>query len=113
MYDTFQKANNKGADQTARMRRLVCAFVVPKPQKTDFSRVEAQVKKIWSNHFITLHILYQTHSWIYENDPVITRLKQAGEPAILQSPQSYTNFRDIKAITNILTFFFYLCLLKK
>ena len=27
-YDTFQKAKNKGADQTARMRRLVCALVV-------------------------------------------------------------------------------------
>ena len=26
-YDTFQKANNKGADQSARGRRLVCAFV--------------------------------------------------------------------------------------
>ena len=35
-YDTFQKANNKGADQTARMRRLVCAFVVRKPPKTGF-----------------------------------------------------------------------------
>ena len=28
--------NNKGADQTARMRRLVCAFVVRKPPKTGF-----------------------------------------------------------------------------
>ena len=35
-YDTFQKANNKGADQTARMRRLVCAFVVRNPPKTGF-----------------------------------------------------------------------------
>ena len=25
---TFQRANNKGADQTARMRRLICAFDV-------------------------------------------------------------------------------------
>ena len=32
----FQKANNKGVDQTARMRRLVCAFAVHKPQKTGF-----------------------------------------------------------------------------
>ena len=32
-YDTFQNANNKGADQTARMRRLVCSFVVRKPPK--------------------------------------------------------------------------------
>ena len=35
-YDTFKKANNKGADQSARMRRLVCAFVVRKPPKTSF-----------------------------------------------------------------------------
>ena len=32
----FQKANNKGTDQSARMRRLVCAFVVRKPPKTGF-----------------------------------------------------------------------------
>ena len=35
-YDTFQKANNKGAGQTARMRRLVCTFVVRKHQNTCF-----------------------------------------------------------------------------
>ena len=29
-YDTYQYVNNIGADQTARMRRLVCAFVVCK-----------------------------------------------------------------------------------
>ena len=32
------KANNKGADQTARMRRLVCACVVRKPPKTGLLR---------------------------------------------------------------------------
>ena len=38
--------NNKGADQTARMRRLVCAFVVHKPPKTGFlaSRPKKKVK---------------------------------------------------------------------
>ena len=35
-YGTFQKANNKGADQFAQMRRLVCAFVGRKAQKTSF-----------------------------------------------------------------------------
>ena len=35
---------NIGADQTARMRRLVCAFVVPKLPKTGFFRVEAQIR---------------------------------------------------------------------
>ena len=35
-YVTFQNANNRGADQTAWMRRLVCTFVVRKPPKTGF-----------------------------------------------------------------------------
>ena len=35
-YGTFQKANNKGADQTARMRRLVCTCVISNTQKTGF-----------------------------------------------------------------------------
>ena len=35
---TFHIANNKGVDQTARMRRLVCAFVVHKQQFQGFSR---------------------------------------------------------------------------
>ena len=35
-YFTLNIANNKGADQTARTRRLVCAFVVCKQQSQDF-----------------------------------------------------------------------------
>ena len=35
-YDTFQLTNNKGANQTAQMCRLVSAFVVGKPPKTGF-----------------------------------------------------------------------------
>ena len=39
-YDIFQLVNNKDSDQTARMPRLICVFVVPKQQnkqqKTDF-----------------------------------------------------------------------------
>ena len=35
-YDSFQTANNKGTDQTARMCRLVCACVVHKLPKTGF-----------------------------------------------------------------------------
>ena len=37
-YDTFQKMKNKGAEQSARMRRLVCVCVVRKPPKTGFLR---------------------------------------------------------------------------
>ena len=36
VYDTFQIENNKGADQTAWIGRLVCACVVRKPPKTGF-----------------------------------------------------------------------------
>ena len=35
-YGAFQKAKNKCADQTARMRRLVCAFVICNPLETGF-----------------------------------------------------------------------------
>ena len=35
-YETFQKANNKGADQTARISSLVFACVIRKPLKTGF-----------------------------------------------------------------------------
>ena len=34
---TFQIANNKCADQTAQMPRLICAFVVRKQQSQGFS----------------------------------------------------------------------------
>ena len=37
MYFTFQIANKKGADQTARMPRLVCTFVVCEEQSQGFS----------------------------------------------------------------------------
>ena len=35
-YDTFQSANNKGTDQTAKKHRLVCPFVVGRCPKTGF-----------------------------------------------------------------------------
>ena len=35
---TLQKVNNKGADQTAQMRRLVCTFAVHMHQSQVFSR---------------------------------------------------------------------------
>ena len=40
-YASSQNANNKCADQSARMRRLICAFVVPKPHEDRFCRVTA------------------------------------------------------------------------
>ena len=38
MYDTSQEVNNKGADQFAQMRRMVCTFVIHKPRRQGFSR---------------------------------------------------------------------------
>ena len=48
-YDTFQKANNKGADQSAGMRRLVCAFVVRKPPKTGFLASRPKYTMYWGS----------------------------------------------------------------
>ena len=39
----FPKSKKKGADQTVRMRRLVCACVVHKPPEDRVSRVEAHI----------------------------------------------------------------------
>ena len=41
----IDKANNKGAEQTAQMRRLVSAYVFRKPPKTVFSRRGPYVRK--------------------------------------------------------------------
>ena len=44
-YYTIQAVNNKGADQTARMRRLICAFVVRIWHKQVFSWHEPQYEE--------------------------------------------------------------------
>ena len=41
--DSFQKPNNKGADQTAQMRRLVCAFVVRKPPRCEANMLHIKI----------------------------------------------------------------------
>ena len=43
-YGTFIQANNKGADQTARMRRLVCVCVVCNSPKTGFLATRPKYK---------------------------------------------------------------------
>ena len=51
-------ANNKGADQTVRMRRLVCACVVLKHPEGRFSRDGAQIIKIsFEKNFTKQHVL--------------------------------------------------------
>ena len=43
IYNTFQKANYKGADQSALMCRLVCTCVVRNPSEDRFSHDEAHM----------------------------------------------------------------------
>ena len=62
-YNTFQKANNKGADQTAQMPRLVCAFVVSQTPKDRFSRVKAH---IWLYNPFTFCCIFTTMDWLWE-----------------------------------------------
>ena len=38
-YDTFQHVNKKGTDQTARMHKLVCDFVVSQTTEDRFSLI--------------------------------------------------------------------------
>ena len=58
--------NNKGADQTVRMRRLVCSFVVSKPPKKVFLRrgpikkslvMDSQIELSWQD----TSFVYQQH----------------------------------------------------
>ena len=50
--DTFHQANNKGADQAARMRRLVCVCVVRKPPKTGFLSRQGPSNRAFNQHYI-------------------------------------------------------------
>ena len=54
-YCTIYEANNKGADQTAQMRRLICTFVVRIWHKTHF-------RMSWPIYYgkISVHILWAT-----------------------------------------------------
>ena len=54
-YHIFNKANNKGADQTARMRRLICAFDV-RMQKTGFSRDDSELLSV--DHLSRLTVVF-------------------------------------------------------
>ena len=55
-YDIFLKVNNKGADQTAHMRRLVCAFVPRKPPKTGFLASRPIIYRIYASTSDRLHV---------------------------------------------------------
>ena len=63
-YGTFHKANNKGADHTARMRRLVCALLFTYPQN-QISYEEAQIT--YDKWEIVLFIQVQFHGTSLHN----------------------------------------------
>ena len=56
-YGTFQKAKNKGSDQTEVMHRLVCACVVRKPPKTVF----LVMRPIWTLQTVMRHASYSSN----------------------------------------------------
>ena len=67
---TFQIANNKGADQTARMRRLVYASFVRKQQSQGFSHpdpydVEAEASWPPISYAPKMHVI--ARSWLEFN----------------------------------------------
>ena len=80
-YGTFQLANNKGADQTARMRRLVCACVVRKPPKSGFlaSRPShnADQATTYRGSYMSAHVLLNLSNELGKRD------KMRGLPSIL------------------------------
>ena len=46
-----EKVNNKGADQSAWMGRLVCTFVVPKSPKTGFLALRPKLQNCVSSYY--------------------------------------------------------------
>ena len=56
-------AKNKGADQSARTRRLICAFVVRTCIKASFRRLEPWIKH--KSHYFLLISQWRTtiHTW--------------------------------------------------
>ena len=75
IYDAFQKANDKCADQTARMRRLVWAFEVRKPQRQFFPRRGPDYKEVSHTSQLISQTWYQetciaeTSSDTHKRDP--------------------------------------------
>ena len=72
-YDTFQNANNRGADQTARMRRLVCACVVRKPPKTGFLASRPNCIPVYKSPFCRHTSLLPSLKSIQNFDPSVNR----------------------------------------
>ena len=69
MHKLFVLMLFKGADQTARMRRLVCAFVVHKLAEDRVSRYpESDLVRIKNNNVVRLWIEFQSFVFKGEKD---------------------------------------------
>ena len=96
-YGTFQKANNKGADQTARMRRLVCACVVRKVPKTGHEAIKLEfiLKLDWFPSLIKRHFrcAYNWQAIKGENQSIL-KLKRKRSDWLLAAkcPQAANRF---------------------
>ena len=68
MYYTIQATNNKGADQTARMRRLICTFFVRILLKQTFSwRGSIKISFTWMFCFCHSYTIYYKISQTEQN----------------------------------------------
>ena len=71
-YCTFQSLNNKGADQTARMRRLICAFVVRMQQSPVFSRRDSYDIGTATRQAVASSIPARSHTFVEIDHEIIS-----------------------------------------
>ena len=84
-YDTFQKVNTKGADQSAGMHRLDCTFAVCKPQRQALSR-----QGLYNNHEKEeLRLKYSTI------DSIKTEMQIYGTSSVSASDSSHSTVCDL------------------
>ena len=79
MYYTIKAANNKGADQTAQLRRLICTFVV----------------RIWHKQVFSVE-LYQGGHWSGKSQGNLIFLQGQGKVGILQIGQGNFKYQESK-----------------
>ena len=73
-----KKRNNKGSDQTARMRWLVCTFAVRKPPKTGFLALRLIIMMyLFPGLFPLINVGMLTIVGIYEQDRFHAQLSLA------------------------------------
>ena len=83
----YKKANNQVADQTARIRRLVCACVVRKPRKKGFlRRGPFYVWHIGHYHLGIHNVIYCVLKVLFETTTMFTVVPREGD--VIHPPQT-------------------------